>query len=73
MNGLQQSMAKDFQGFLLEADAMGEGALGNTSFSQWTRLRIEATWLWLGLVGLPAACPDGMAAAGHSARHRGLP
>lgn len=50
MNGLQQSMAKDFQGFLLEADAMGEGALGNFSFSQWTRLRIEATWLWMGLV-----------------------
>lgn len=50
MNGLQQSMAKDFQGFLLEADAMGEGALGNSSFSQWTRLRIEATWLWMGLV-----------------------
>jgi hypothetical protein len=50
MHGLQQSMAKDFQGFLLEADAMGEGALGNSSFSQWTRLRIEATWLWMGLV-----------------------
>jgi hypothetical protein len=50
MNGLQQSMAKDFQGFLLEADAMGEGALGNSSFSQWTRSRIEATWLWMGLV-----------------------
>ncbi|MDD5177472.1 MAG: DUF4400 domain-containing protein [Sterolibacterium sp.] len=50
MTGLQQSMAKDFQGFLLEADAMGEGALGNSSFSQWTRSRIEATWLWMGLV-----------------------
>lgn len=50
MNGLQQSMAKDFQGFLLEADAMGEGALSNSSFSQWTRSRIEATWLWMGLV-----------------------
>lgn len=50
MNGLQQSMAKDFREFLLEADAMGEGALGNSSFSQWTRLRIEATWLWMGLV-----------------------
>lgn len=50
MNGLQQSMAKEFQGFLLEADAMGEGDLGNSRFSQWTRLRIEATWLWLGLV-----------------------
>jgi len=50
MNGLQQSMAKDFQGFLLEADAMGKGALGNSGFSQWTRSRIEATWLWMGLV-----------------------
>jgi len=50
MSGLQQSMAKDFQGFLLEADAMGDGALGNSSFSQWTRSRIEATWLWMGLV-----------------------
>ena len=50
MNGLQQSMAKEFREFLLEADAMGEGALGNSSFSQWTLLRIEATWLWMGLV-----------------------
>ena len=50
MNGLQQSIARDFREFLLEADAMGEGALGNSSFSQWTRLRIEATWLWMGLV-----------------------
>ena len=50
MNGLQQSMAKEFREFLLEADAMGEGALGNSGFSQWTRLRIEATWLWMGLV-----------------------
>lgn len=50
MAGLQQSMAKDFREFLLEADAMGEGALGNSGFSQWTRLRIEATWLWMGLV-----------------------
>jgi hypothetical protein len=25
--------------------------LGNTSFSQWARLRIEATWLWMGLGG----------------------
>lgn len=50
MSGLPLSMAKDFQGFLQEADAMGEGALGNSSFSQWTRSRIEATWLWMGLV-----------------------
>ena len=50
MNGLQQSIARDFREFLLEADAMGEGDLGNSRFSQWTRLRIEATWLWLGLV-----------------------
>jgi len=50
MNGLQQSMAKEFREFLLEADAMGEGALGNSSFTQWTRLRLEATWLWMGLV-----------------------
>jgi hypothetical protein len=50
MNGLQQSIAKDFHGFLLEADAMGKGALGNSGFSQWTRSRIEATWLWMGLV-----------------------
>jgi hypothetical protein len=29
---------------------MGDGPLGNQGFSQWTRSRIEATWLWLGLV-----------------------
>ncbi len=47
---LQQSMLRDFRGFLLDADAMGEGPLGNVGFSQWARSRIEATWLWVGLV-----------------------
>ena len=47
---LQQSMSRDFREFLQDADAMGDGPLGNQGFSQWTRSRIEATWLWLGLV-----------------------
>lgn len=50
MTSLQQTMSRDFQNFLLDADAMGQGQLGNVGFSQWTRSRIEATWLWLGLV-----------------------
>jgi hypothetical protein len=50
MGQLQQSMSRDFRVFLQDADAMGDGPLGNQGFSQWTRSRIEATWLWLGLV-----------------------
>lgn len=50
ITNLQQTMSRDFQNFLLDADAMGQGQLGNVGFSQWTRSRIEATWLWLGLV-----------------------
>ena len=50
MGQLQQSMSRDFRAFLQDADAMGDGPLGNQGFSQWTRSRIEATWLWLGLV-----------------------
>jgi hypothetical protein len=50
MRQLQQSMSRDFRVFLHDADAMGDGPLGNQGFSQWTRSRIEATWLWLGLV-----------------------
>jgi len=50
MGQLQQSMSRDFREFLQDADAMGDGPLGNQGFSQWTRSRIEATWLWLGLV-----------------------
>lgn len=47
---LQQSMSCDFRVFLQGADAMGDGPLGNQGFSQWTISRIEATWLWMGLV-----------------------
>jgi len=50
MTSLQQKMSRDFQNFLRDADTMGQGPLGNVGFSQWTRSRIEATWLWLGLV-----------------------
>jgi len=50
MTSLQQTMSRDFQNFLRDADTMGQGPLGNVGFSQWTRSRIEATWLWLGLV-----------------------
>lgn len=50
IKSLQQTLSRDFQNFLLDADAMGQGPLGNVGFSQWTRSRIEASWLWLGLV-----------------------
>jgi len=50
IEGLKESIAKDFQGYLIEAQAMGQGPLGNVSFSQWARSRIEATWLWIGLL-----------------------
>lgn len=47
---LNETMARDFKGYLSEAHAMGQGPLGNVSFSQWARSRIEATWLWIGLL-----------------------
>lgn len=47
---IQRSLSADFQTFLKDADSMRQGPLGNEGFSQWTRSRIEATWLWLGLV-----------------------
>lgn len=47
---LQTSLAGVFQGYIRDAQAMGEGALGNSSFSRWTQDRIMATWLWLGLI-----------------------
>ena len=50
ISGLKETMAKDFQSYLIEAQAMGQGPLGNVSFSQWARSRIEATWLWIGLL-----------------------
>lgn len=50
VRGIKDSMAKDFQGYLAEAESMGQGPLGNVSFSQWMRSRIEATWLWIGLL-----------------------
>lgn len=50
MGQLQHSISRDFRAFLQDADEMGNGPLGNQGFSQWTRSRIEATWLWLGLV-----------------------
>lgn len=50
VRGLKDSMSKDFQGFLTEAESIGQGPLGNASLSQWMRSRIEATWLWVGLL-----------------------
>lgn len=47
---LQTSLAGVFQGYIRDAEAMGEGPLGNLSFSRWTQDRIMATWLWLGLI-----------------------
>ena len=50
VRGLKDSMSKDFQGFLTEAESIGQGPLGNANLSQWMRSRIEATWLWVGLL-----------------------
>jgi hypothetical protein len=47
---LQKSLAGVFQGYIREAQAMGQGPLGNSAFSRWTQDRIMATWLWLGLI-----------------------
>lgn len=47
---LQTSLAGVFKGYIRDAQAMGEGQLGNLSFSRWTQDRIMATWLWLGLI-----------------------
>jgi len=47
---LQTSLAGAFQGYIREAQAMGQGPLGNSTFSRWTQDRIMATWLWLGLI-----------------------
>ena len=47
---LQKSLAGVFQGYIREAQAMGQGPLGNSAFSRWTQDRVMATWLWLGLI-----------------------
>jgi hypothetical protein len=47
---LQKSLAGVFQGYIREAQAMGQGPLGNSAFSRWTQDRIMATWLWFGLI-----------------------
>jgi hypothetical protein len=47
---LNETMARDFKGYLSEAQAIEQGPFGNVSFSQWARSRIEATWLWIGLL-----------------------
>ena len=47
---LQNSLAGVFQGYIREAQAMGQGPLGNSAFSRWTQDRVMATWLWLGLI-----------------------
>ena len=47
---LQTSLAGVFQGYIREAQAMGQGPLGNSAFSRWTQDRVMATWLWLGLI-----------------------
>jgi hypothetical protein len=47
---LQKSLAGAFQGYIREAQAMGQGPLGNSAFSRWTQDRVMATWLWLGLI-----------------------
>lgn len=50
MQGMQSSIADDFDGYIREADALGRGPLGNQGFSRWMRERVEASWLWIGLV-----------------------
>lgn len=50
MQGMQSSIAGDFNGYIREADGLGLGPLGNQGFSRWMRERVEASWLWIGLV-----------------------
>ena len=50
MQGMQSSIAEDFNGYIREADGLGHGPLGNQGFSRWMRERVEASWLWIGLV-----------------------
>lgn len=47
---LQASLAGDFRGYIRDAEAMGQGPLGNLAFSRWAQDRIMATWLWIGLI-----------------------
>ena len=49
VDDLQTSMAGDFRGYIRDAEAMGQGPLGNTGFSRWAQDRIMASWLWIGL------------------------
>ncbi len=47
---LQASLAGGFRGCIRDAEAMGQGPLGNSAFSRWAQDRIMATWLWIGLI-----------------------
>jgi hypothetical protein len=47
---LQTSLAGSFRGYISDAEAMGQGPLGNSAFSRWAQDRIMATWLWIGLI-----------------------
>ncbi len=47
---LQTSLAGNFRGYIRDAEAMGQGPLGNSAFSRWAQDRIMATWLWIGLI-----------------------
>ena len=47
---LQTSLAGNFRGYISDAEAMGQGPLGNSAFSRWAQDRIMATWLWIGLI-----------------------
>ena len=69
---LQTSLAGVFQGYIREAQAMGQGPLGNSAFSRWTQDRVMATWLWLGLISLLVSTV-GLASAGSNPDTEGSP
>jgi hypothetical protein len=49
-DNLQTLLARNFRGYIRDAEAMGQGELGNQAFSRWAQDRIMATWLWIGLI-----------------------
>lgn len=50
MDDLNLSMAQDFRGFIDDAESIGQGPFASIELSLWTRGRILATWLWIGLI-----------------------
>lgn len=50
MDDLNRSMAPDFKDFIHDAESIGQGPFASIELSHWTKGRILATWLWIGLI-----------------------